>query len=63
VLGAWARDALGHPLKACVPGGEAQRELARRLSLNLLMYSMTGSYKADAVHQAAILEKLRGVSP
>ena len=63
ILGAWARDALGHPLKVCVPGGEGQRELARRLSLNLLMYSMTGSYKADAVHQAAILEKLRGTAP
>jgi hypothetical protein len=63
VLGAWARDALGHPLKACAPGGEPQRELAQRLSLNVLMYSMTGSYKADAVHQAAILEKLRGSPP
>jgi hypothetical protein len=63
VLGAWARDALGHPLKACVPGGENQRELAERLSLNVLMYSMTGSYKSDAVHQAAILEKLRGAAP
>ena len=62
VLGAWARDALGHPLKACVPGGEGQRELAKRLSLNLLMYTMTGSYKADTVHQAAILEKLRGAA-
>jgi hypothetical protein len=63
VLGAWARDALGHPLKACVPGGEPQRELAQRLSLNVLMYSMTGSYKSDAVHQAAILDKLRGAAP
>jgi hypothetical protein len=63
VLGAWARDALGRPLKACVPGGEGQRELAERLSLNVLMYSMTGSYKSDAVHQAAILEKLRGTAP
>lgn len=62
VLGAWARDALGHPLKACVPGGEGQRELAKRLSLNVLMYTMTGSYKADTVHQAAILEKLRGAA-
>jgi hypothetical protein len=59
VLGAWARDALGRPLKACVPGGEPQREKARRLALNVLMYSMTGSYKSDAVHQAAILDKLR----
>jgi hypothetical protein len=59
VLGAWARDALGKPLRACVPGGEAQRELARRLTLNVVMYSLTGSYKADAVHQAAILDKLK----
>lgn len=59
VLGAWARDALGRPLKTCVPGGEPQREKARRLALNILMYSMTGSYKADAVHQTAILDKLR----
>jgi hypothetical protein len=54
VLGAWALDALGRPLKNC-----PDREDARRLSLNLLMYSLTGSYKADAVHQAAILEKLK----
>lgn len=58
-LGAWAKDALGRSLKACVPGGEPQRERAKRLTLNLLMYSMTGSYKADAVHQSAILDKLR----
>jgi hypothetical protein len=58
-LGAWAKDALGKPLRACVPGGEAQRELARRLTLNIVMYSLTGSYKADAVHQAAILDKLK----
>jgi len=58
-LGAWARDALGKPLRSCVPGGEAQRELARRLTLNVVMYSLTGSYKADAVHQATILDKLR----
>jgi len=58
-LGAWAKDALGKPLRACVPGGEAQRELAKRLTLNIVMYSLTGSYKADAVHQAAILDKLK----
>ncbi|MCM2303054.1 MAG: DUF4159 domain-containing protein, partial [Elusimicrobia bacterium] len=39
VLGAWAKDALGKPLRAAVPGGEAQRELAKRLSLNVIMYS------------------------
>jgi hypothetical protein len=59
VLGVWARDALNKPLRSCVPGGEPQRELARRLTLNVVMYSLTGSYKADAVHQAAILDKLK----
>lgn len=59
VLGAWAKDALGKPLRAAVPGGETQRELAKRLSLNVIMYSLTGSYKSDAVHQAAILDKLK----
>lgn len=57
-LGALAKDALGRPLKPAVPGGEAQREQARRLALNVIMYSLTGSYKADAVHQQAILQKL-----
>ncbi len=63
VLGAWAQDALGKPLRACVPGGQAQRELARRLTLNVVMYSLTGSYKSDAVHQSAILDKLKAATP
>ncbi|MBI2387737.1 MAG: DUF4159 domain-containing protein [Elusimicrobia bacterium] len=62
-LGAWAKDALGKPLRACVPGGEPQRELAKRLTLNVVMYSLTGSYKSDAVHQAAILDKLKAAAP
>lgn len=62
-LGAWALDELGRPLRACVPDGEDQREIARRQTINALMYAMTGSYKADAVHQASILEKLRSVAP
>jgi hypothetical protein len=59
LLGAWAKDALGRPLLPCVPGGEAQRHNARKLTLDILMYSLTGSYKADAVHQPFILQKMR----
>ncbi|MDX6770027.1 MAG: DUF4159 domain-containing protein, partial [Elusimicrobiota bacterium] len=62
VMGALAKDALGRPLKAVTPGGEAQREQARRTALNIVMYALTGSYKADAVHQRAILDKL-GAAP
>ncbi|MBI5883914.1 MAG: DUF4159 domain-containing protein [Elusimicrobia bacterium] len=59
ILGAWAKDGLGRPLFACAPGGEAQRHNSRKLTLNILMYSLTGSYKADAVHQPYLLEKMR----
>ena len=59
ILGAWAKDPLGKYLYECVPGGEAQRMEARKLTLNIVMYSLTGSYKADAVHQPFILEKMR----
>lgn len=63
VLGAWAKDALGQPLFDCVPGGEPQRQDARKLSLNIVMYALTGNYKADAVHQPFLLEKMRSGAP
>ncbi|MDD5628862.1 MAG: DUF4159 domain-containing protein, partial [Elusimicrobia bacterium] len=59
LLGAWVKDALGRPLLPCLPGGEAQRHNARKLTLDILMYSLTGSYKSDAVHQPFLLQKMR----
>ena len=56
--GAWATDAQGRPSFPCVPGGERQRELAWRFGVNLVMYALTGNYKADQVHLPAILERL-----
>jgi Domain of unknown function (DUF4159)/Aerotolerance regulator N-terminal len=56
--GAWAIDAEGRPEFACVPGGERQREMARRFGVNLVMYVLTGNYKNDQVHVPAILERL-----
>ncbi|MDP6705916.1 MAG: DUF4159 domain-containing protein [Alphaproteobacteria bacterium] len=55
---AWAVDADGRPVAAVVPGGERQRELAYRFGVNLVMYTLTGNYKADQVHVPAILERL-----
>lgn len=63
LLGPWLKDALGQPLYACMPGGEAQRHNARKLALNILMYALTGSYKADAVHQPYLLQKMRSGVP
>ncbi len=55
---AWAVDSQGRPLHAVVPGGERQRELAYRAGINLVMYALTGNYKADQVHVPFILERL-----
>lgn len=56
--GAWAIDDAGRPVNAIVPGGELQREMAYRFGVNLVMYALTGNYKADQVHVPAILERL-----
>ncbi|WP_428482410.1 DUF4159 domain-containing protein [Pyruvatibacter mobilis] len=55
---AWAVDARGLPMAKPVPGGERQREMARRFGVNLVMYALTGNYKADQVHVPALLERL-----
>ncbi len=55
---AWAVDASGRPMFPCVPGGEQQREFAYRAGINLVMYALTGNYKADQVHVPALLERL-----
>jgi hypothetical protein len=41
-----------------VPGGEAQRELAIRFGINLVMYALTGNYKTDQIHAPAILQRM-----
>jgi hypothetical protein len=55
---AWAQDANGEPLYAAVPGGDKQREYAYRTGINIVMYALTGNYKADQVHVPALLERL-----
>ena len=55
---AWAMDERGQPLYPVVPGGERQREMAFRTGVNIIMYALTGNYKADQVHVPALLERL-----
>ena len=55
---AWAVDGRGRPLTEPVPGGDAQREMAIRFGINLVMYALTGNYKTDQVHAPALLERL-----
>jgi Domain of unknown function (DUF4159) len=55
---AWAADEDGQPLYPLFPGGPRQRELALRGGVNLVMYTLTGNYKADQVHARDILDRL-----
>jgi hypothetical protein len=55
---AWAEDDNGQPLYATVPGSDRQREFALRTGVNVVMYALTGNYKADQVHVPALLERL-----
>jgi hypothetical protein len=56
--GAWAMDNSNRYVFAVVPGGEVQREMALRSGVNIVMYALTGNYKADQVHVPALLERL-----
>ena len=55
---AWAIDSDGRPLVSVIPGGDTQREHAHRFGVNLAMYTLTSSYKADQVHIPTILNRL-----
>jgi hypothetical protein len=55
---AWATDDAGEPRYAVIPGSDRQREFALRTGINIVMYALTGNYKADQVHIPALLERL-----
>ncbi len=55
---AWAITESGRPLLPVVPGGARQREQAIRAGINIVMYALTGNYKADQVHLPAIIQRL-----
>ena len=55
---AWAVERNGDALFPLVPGGPRQREMALRGGINLVMYTLTGNYKADLVHVRDLLERL-----
>ncbi|WP_407519421.1 DUF4159 domain-containing protein [Methylobacterium oryzisoli] len=55
---AWAMGRRGEALYPVVGGDPRQREMAFRGGVNLVMYALTGNYKADQVHVPALLERL-----
>jgi len=58
LAGAWAIRPDGAPMLPLVPGEPKQREFAFRAGVNIVMYTLTGNYKADQVHAPALIERL-----
>jgi hypothetical protein len=58
LAGAWALRSDGQPMLPVVPGEPRQRDMAFRAGVNIVMYALTGNYKADQVHIPALLERL-----
>ena len=58
LAGAWAIDENNIPVYPTVPPDPVQREHAFRSGVNIMMYMLTGNYKADQVHVPALLERL-----
>ncbi len=58
IAGSWYKDVFGNYLHECIPGQEKQRWETQKLVINIIMYSLTGTYKSDAVHQPFIDRKL-----
>ncbi|QDG76430.1 DUF4159 domain-containing protein [Labrenzia sp. PHM005] len=55
---AWAITPSGEFMYPTVPNNPVQRDYAFRAGVNIVMYSLTGNYKADQVHIPALLERL-----
>jgi hypothetical protein len=58
LAGAWALRPDGQAMLPIVNGEARQREFAFRAGVNIVMYTLTGNYKADQVHIPALLERL-----
>jgi hypothetical protein len=56
--GAWAMRQDGQAMLPLVSAEPRQREFAFRAGVNIVIYTLTGNYKADQVHVPALLERL-----
>ncbi|MGM0442120.1 MAG: DUF4159 domain-containing protein [Elusimicrobiota bacterium] len=55
--GVWPRDRAGNFKYDLLPGKLSQRKEALKLTLNILIYSVSGTYKTDPVHRPHIERK------
>ncbi len=55
---AWAADESGQALLPLDNASPRQREMAVRAGINIVLYTLTGNYKADQVHVRDILDRM-----
>lgn len=60
LCGALARESSGASSLEVTPGGEAQREQAVRMAVNVAMYVVCSNYKDDQVHAEHIMRRRGG---
>lgn len=53
----WAETGRGIPAFTAIPGGASQHEMAMRFGVNLVVYALTGNYKADQIHSAQLIKR------
>lgn len=63
VGGALARGPTGTWEETVVPGGDAQRERAIRLAVNIAMYALCSNYKDDQVHAPFLMRRRSSAMP
>lgn len=56
--GAWEKDYLGNWAYECVPGREAQRQDALKMGVNIVLYSLTLTYKQDQIHKPFLRRRI-----
>lgn len=54
----WATDENGDPLQTLERDIPNQREMSLRFGVNVAMYALSGNYKSDQVHAAALVERI-----
>ena len=54
----WATDDNGDPLQTLERDIPNQREMSLRFGVNVAMYALSGNYKSDQVHSAALVERI-----
>jgi len=56
LLGVWEKDNLGNYIYPC---DDKQRWEAKKMTINIILYALTGTYKSDTIHLPFIKSKTR----